>query len=87
MARKSKKEALVAAESTEELLKSAAIDALEELLRLAKSETTDSKTKYDVYKWLCEMYFGKPTSTSQKSDSSEKSFLLAFTGELDKWSK
>ena len=87
MARKSKSEASHASESTEALLKSAALDALDELLYLAKSETTDFKTKYDIYKWLCEMYFGKPTSTSQKADSSDKSLVLAFTGELDKWSK
>lgn len=69
------------------MLKNAAVNALEQILNLARSDSTDSKTKYDIYKWLCEMHFGKPSSTASKSDNVEKALVLSFAGDLDKWSK
>ncbi len=82
-----KSDALSKAKSGETILSDAAVNALEQILKLAESDSTDSKTKYDIYKWICEMHFGKPTSSSPKADSGEKNLVLAFTGELDKWSK
>lgn len=71
---------------SEEILKSAANKALSEIIGIAESDTTDLKTKFDIYKWICEMHFGKPSSGSSKNDQGEHSLTLSFMGELDKWS-
>ena len=72
---------------SEDILKSAANKALSEIIEIAESDSTDTKTRFDIYKWICEMHFGKPSSGSSKNDSGEHSLTLSFKGELDKWSQ
>ena len=59
--------------------------ALSEIIELAESDRTDAKQKFEIYKWICEMHFGKP-GAGHAEQSGDKSFVLSFEGELDKWS-
>ncbi len=64
----------------------AAQQALKSVFELADDSSIDNKLKFEIYKWICEMHFGKPTNSS-KADHGEQSLILSFEGELDKWSK
>lgn len=67
-------------------LKKCAERALGEIVELAESDGTDTKQKFEIYKWICEMHFGKPGS-GKSEPSGDKALVLSFEGELDKWSK
>ena len=65
----------------------AAEKALRCVFDLASDEAIENKLKFEIYKWICEMYFGKPQASSQKSDHGEQNLVLSFEGELEKWSR
>ena len=72
-------------EKEREKLKVSAVSALERIIEIAESESTDTKARIDAYKWLCEMYYGKPQSSHTEPES-ERVLHLSFEGDLDKWS-
>ena len=72
-------------EKEREKLKSSAVSALERIIEIAESESTDTKARIDAYKWLCEMYYGKPQSSHNEPEG-ERVLHLSFEGDLDKWS-
>lgn len=82
MANKKKSKSVCAADK----LKKCAERALSEIVELAESDRTDAKQKFEIYKWICEMHFGKPGS-GKSEPVGDKSLVLSFEGELDKWSK
>lgn len=65
----------------------AAEKAMRCVFELACNDGIDNKLKFEIYKWICEMYFGKPQTASAKSDSCEQNLVLSFEGELEKWSR
>ena len=65
----------------------AAEKAMRCVIDLACNEGIDNKLKFEIYKWICEMYFGKPQASSVKSESGEQNLVLSFEGELEKWSR
>ncbi len=72
-------------EKEREKLKVSAVSALERIIEIAESESTDTKARIDAYKWLCEMYYGKPQSSHAEPEG-ERVLHLSFEGDLDKWS-
>ena len=72
-------------EKEREKLKASARSALERIIEIAESDSTDTKARIDAYKWLCEMYYGKPHSSHSESEG-ERVLHLSFEGDLDKWS-
>ena len=72
-------------EKEREKLKLSATSALDRIIEIAESESTDTKARIDAYKWLCEMYYGKPQSAHSEPES-ERMLHLSFEGDLDKWS-
>ena len=72
-------------EKEREKLKRSATSALDRIIEIAESESTETKARIDAYKWLCEMYYGKPQSAHTESDG-ERVLHLSFEGDLDKWS-
>ena len=65
----------------------AAEKAMRCVFELASDEGIENKLKFEIYKWICEMYFGKPQASSAKSDSGEQNLVLSFEGDLEKWSR
>ena len=72
-------------EKEREKLKLSATSALDRIIEIAESESTDTKARIDAYKWLCEMYYGKPQSAHSEPEG-ERVLHLSFEGDLDKWS-
>ena len=72
-------------EKEREKLKSSAVSALDRIIEIAESKSTDTKARIDAYKWLCEMYYGKPQSSHTEPEG-ERVLHLSFEGDLDKWS-
>lgn len=68
------------------VLRDAAMRSLKRLIELAESTECESKLRYDICKWLCEMHFGKPSSAGRAGDAGDSTMTLRFEGELDKWS-
>lgn len=68
-----------------EKLKKSATSALERIIEIAESDSTDTKVRVDAYKWICEMYYGKPPSSHTEAEG-ERVLHLSFEGDLDKWS-
>ena len=68
----------VASEKEREKLKRSATSALDRIIEITKA-------RIDAYKWLCEMYYGKPQSSHAEPDG-ERVLHLSFEGDLDKWS-
>lgn len=75
-----------AVDADEQLLRDAATRSLKRLIELAESGECESKLRYDICKWLCEMHFGKPGASGRAGDTSDNTMTLRFEGELDKWS-
>lgn len=67
-------------------LREAAMHSLARMIALAESDNVDDKLKFEICKWICEMHFGKPSSASQRCEGGERSLVLTFEGELEKWS-
>ena len=67
-------------------LKKSALNAIDKIIEIAESGDTDMKLRVDAYKWICEMYFGKPQNAGKNEPESEKLLHLSFEGDLDKWS-
>lgn len=66
------------------LLRESAVRALGEIIELAGGDSADTKQKFEIYKWICEMHFGKP-GTARADSQGERCFQLSFEGELEKW--
>ena len=67
-------------------LREAAMCSLARMIALAESDEVHDKLKFEIYKWICQMHFGKPSSASQRCEGGERSLILTFEGELEKWS-
>lgn len=65
-------------------LKKSADEAFAKILEFAADESVGEKTRLDLYKWICEMYYGKPGSG--RAPEGGGIIRTKFEGELDKWS-
>ena len=61
--------------------------AIDRLIEMAESEETNEKIRIDIFKWIAEMNFGKPSSVLTPDTAKENNTKITFEGKLDEWSK
>ena len=70
----------------EKLLARLGLEALRKMRRMANNEETAEKNRIDIYKWMAEMYLGKPGSRVSREPEEEGPVRIRFDGELEEWS-
>lgn len=69
------------------LLQRMGMEALRKMRQMANDPETAEKNRIDIYKWMAEMYLGKPSGRSgRESDEAVSAVSVRFEGELEEWS-
>ena len=70
----------------EKLIGRLGLEALKKMRRLANDPETAEKNRIDIYKWMAEMYLGKPGSRVGRMEEEGEPVTVRFDGELEAWS-